>query len=212
MKTKTRTRRCKSRWVYRLSARNGALYRWYLRNNYWPEFGSAGHFASEFSKTAGDVVFIQVGTCMEVENDPIIRIAVRDGWRGVVIETDGEKFAEFTEPLYRNMSGINVLKVPAENKKWMDLLSETALTGGLASPAWLQINSHAREIFDSGIPGGEVVNPVVIVADTGSTAPGSVSKIRETLSGKGYTSKQLGRYLLAVRNPDDFLSRFVSEG
>jgi|GEM_PF-2857120 len=211
MKLLTRSRGFRNRVAFRLSASNSGIYRWYLRNNYWPEFASAEHFASEFSKTRRGITFLQLGSGTSVLHDPINRIAKRDAWKGLVIEPSGEVFRYYTASLYGNQSGVTAICLSTANGKWHELISEQIKSHRISNPAWLQINSPDAGTYALSLTGADEITPEVFAIESGNIRQEAKTGIRTSLKRRGYEIKQLGGYLVAALNPDEYLSRFLHE-
>lgn len=136
-----------------MSATQNPIFMGFYKYLYRPKKGSLSEFLSAYSLSRkGDFTVIQIGANDGINNDPIHKFIKRDNWKGVLLEPQNFVFTEFTQKIYANNTGINVLNaaIGAEDgilPMYKIGFSTTRWATGLSSFSKEQV----LKAFDNGI-------------------------------------------------------------
>lgn len=99
--------------VFRLTAGNHPLFKFFIKYLYRSKPGSIGGFIDQYSKdlkeSGRSVRFLQIGGNDGFSNDPIHKFIKRDAWQGVILEPLPDVFKEFLQPVYHLDQGVQTI-------------------------------------------------------------------------------------------------------
>jgi len=102
--------------VFRLSAKNSIIFKFFYTYLYKPSKGSLAHFYDEYSKAKIQVFAIQVGANDGINHDPIHKFIKRDHWHGILIEPQPYVFRNLLHPLYRRDQNVALENIAISDK------------------------------------------------------------------------------------------------
>jgi FkbM family methyltransferase len=139
--------------VFRLSAKNSVIFKFFYTYLYNPSKGSLAQFYNEYSKEKDQVFVIQVGANDGINHDPIHKFIKRDNWYGILIEPQPYVFRNLLHPLYRRDQNIALENIAiSDQNQLMDMYrlsfcQERGATG---------LTTFDKEVLKSAVDSGRI--------------------------------------------------------
>jgi len=139
--------------VFKLSAKNSSLIKFYYKKLYKPKNPSIADFLNQFSKSNNTITALQIGANDGITHDPIHKYIKRDKWKAILLEPQKDVFEKFLQPLYANDENVYCLNVALGKEDSIQIIYRI----GFSKARWATgLTSFNKNVLENAFASGHV--------------------------------------------------------